>query len=158
MSDRAATIEKFYRAFQAKDAATMATCYHPDVTFSDPVFIGLKGAQAGAMWKMLCARGKDLTIEFRDVAADGAQGTAHWDARYTFSQTKRPVLNRIDARFRFADDGRIVEHVDSFNLWHWSSQALGPVGFLLGWSPPVRGAIRRNARKALDAWIAEHGT
>lgn len=158
MSDGAATIERFYRAFQARDGAAMAACYHPDIVFSDAVFIGLKGARAGAMWKMLCARGKDLQIEVSGIQASGSEGRAHWDARYTFTATKRPVLNRIDARFRFADDGRIVEHLVSFNLWRWASQALGPVGFALGWTPPMRAAIRRNAQKALDAWIAENGS
>ncbi len=47
-------IERFYRAFQQRDAATMAACYHADATFRDPVF-ELQGAHVGAMWTHGCA-------------------------------------------------------------------------------------------------------
>src|SRR5688500_8756564 len=96
-------IEKFYTAFQRRDAETMASCYHQDIVFSDPVFQELRGPRAGAMWKMLCERAKTLAIEFSDVAADDRTGRAHWDARYEFSATGRNVVNRIDAKFEFAD-------------------------------------------------------
>ena len=67
MHRNAELIEKFYRAFQTRDGATMAGCYHPEVQFSDPVFTDLKGERAGVMWRMLTERGKDLKVEFRDV-------------------------------------------------------------------------------------------
>ncbi len=105
------------------------------------------------MWAMLCARGKDLAVEWRDVRADDRAGSAHWEARYTFSATGRPVHNVIDAEFTFRD-GRIATHVDRFDFWRWSRMALGMKGALLGWSPLVRNAVRRQARRGLDAWIA----
>ena len=80
----------------------MAACYAPDATFRDPAF-DLAGAEVGAMWAMLCARGKDLALEWRDVRADDRAGSAHWEARYTFSVTGRPVHNVIDAAFTFRD-------------------------------------------------------
>lgn len=142
-------IEAFYTAFQRRDAEAMAACYHADVTFSDPVFRDLHGPRAGAMWRMLCKRATTLTIEFSDVWADDRTGRAHWDARYEFSATGRQVLNRIDARFEFAD-GKIVRHTDSFDLWKWAGMALGPKGKLLGWLPPVQAAIRKQALRGLD--------
>lgn len=145
------TIHDFYSAFQKRDAAAMAACYHPDVRFSDPVFPDLRGPRAGAMWRMLCERGKDLAIEFRDVSADERRGAAHWDARYTYSGTGRKVVNRIDAAFEF-DGGKIIRHTDSFDLYRWARQALGPVGLLLGWTPMVQGKIRRTAAAALDRY------
>jgi ketosteroid isomerase-like protein len=144
-------IERFYTSFQRRDGAAMADCYAPVVVFSDPVFPRLEGPRAGAMWQMLCERGTDLDITFRDVTADDARGSAHWDARYTFSGTGRKVLNRIDASFEFGG-GAIVRHVDSFDLYRWSRQALGPLGLLLGWSPLVRNKIRRTAAASLAAW------
>src|SRR5688500_14161736 len=115
----------------------MAAAYHPEAFFSDAVFTRLHGAEIGNMWRMLCERGKDLTLEFRDVKADDVRGSAHWDARYTFAATGRKVLNQIDAEFEFKD-GKILRHKDSFDFWKWSSQALGPVGKLLGWTPLIR--------------------
>jgi ketosteroid isomerase-like protein len=147
-------IRDFYEAFSKRDAAGMVACYAPDVVFSDPVFVGLRGAEARAMWRMLCERGKDLRVEYRDVSADEGTGRAHWDAHYTFSQTGRPVINRIDASFRFAN-GKIIEHTDTFDLWSWTRQALGVSGVLLGWGP-IRGPLRSKARKGLLDYMAKH--
>jgi len=105
---------------------------------------------------MLCERGTDLVLEFRDVHADDSSGRAHWDALYTFSQTGRKVLNRIDASFTFRD-GKILRHQDSFGLWRWTRQALGPIGLVLGWSPLVQNKVRAQAMKALDKYMRERG-
>ena len=148
MNANEATLKRFYEAFQQRDAATMAACYAPDVQFSDPVFPDLRGAQAGLMWRMLCERGKDLRLEFRDVRADDATGSVHWEAWYTFSATGRKVHNVIDATFTFRD-GRIARHVDHFDLYRWSRQALGPAGLLLGWTPLLQNKVRAMAAKGL---------
>ncbi len=152
MHPHARLIEQFYRSFQKREADGMAVCYHADVVFSDEVFPRLEGSRAGEMWRMLCARSTDLEIEFSDIDADDARGRAHWDARYAFSKTGRQVLNRVDAAFEF-HDGKIVRHVDRFDFWRWSRQALGPVGLFLGWTPLLRSAGRRQAAEQLDAWL-----
>ena len=148
MTDAQELIERFYRAFDEGDGATMAACYAPDVRFSDPVFPDLRGAQAGAMWQMLTAGPGDLSIELLEHEAGETQGSAHWQARYTFTETGRPVLNDIHASFRF-DDGLVVEHHDEFSFHRWARQALGPVGLALGWTPLVRSAVRRKAAARL---------
>jgi ketosteroid isomerase-like protein len=152
MHPNEALIRRFYTAFQARDAAGMRACYHPAVVFSDPVFGELRGDRAGAMWEMLCARAKDLEIEFSAVSADDLRGQAHWDARYTFTQTGRRVLNRIDATFEFRD-GLIARHDDRFSFFQWSRQALGPAGLLLGWTPMLRAKVGNTARAGLDAYL-----
>lgn len=134
----------------------MGACYAPDVRFSDPVFPDLAGDRARAMWAMLTARGKDLRLEFSAVSSDGATGRAHLDAWYTFSATGRPVHNSIEASFTFRG-GLIAMHTDQFDLWRWTRQALGMKGILLGWSPIVQGAVRRQAARSLDRWIAGGG-
>ena len=50
---------------------------------------------------------------------------------YTFNQTNRKVHNKISAIF-IIENGLIVEHIDEFNLYNWSKQAIGIKGFLLG--------------------------
>lgn len=146
-------ITRFYTAFSQRDAAGMNACYHGDVHFSDPVFPDLRGDDARAMWEMLCARGKDLTIEFANVQADEQRASANWIARYTFSATKRHVTNRIEASF-IIRDGLIVRHIDRFPLYSWARQALGPVGLLLGWTPMVQSRVRHKAATSLRQWIA----
>ena len=152
MHPNATLIERFYRAFRARDAATMGACYHPEIAFSDPAFPALHGREAAAMWAMLCERAQDLEIEFGAVHADDARGGAHWEARYTFSPTGRRVHNLIDADFEFRG-GLIARHVDRFGFWRWARQALGPAGWLLGWTPLVRNRVRSEARRGLEAHL-----
>jgi SnoaL-like domain len=145
-------IEQFYTCFQQKDPAGMAACYHPDAVFSDPIFQTLKRERAVAMWQMLLGRAKDMKVIFSAIQADEQQGTAHWDAHYTYSATGHKVHNVVDASFRF-QDGLILVHQDSFDLTKWAAQALGTSGRLLGWTPFMQQAIRSNAAKGLDAYI-----
>lgn len=146
-------ITRFYQAFQRQDAEAMAACYADDVQFSDPVFTDLKGREAGDMWRMLTSRAQNFSLEFSNVEADDQRGSARWVATYLFSGTGRTVVNRIQANFVFRD-GKIVEHRDRFDLWKWSAQALGLKGALLGWTPLVQGAIRKQAGKGLAAFRA----
>ncbi|HYN52788.1 MAG TPA: nuclear transport factor 2 family protein [Thermoleophilaceae bacterium] len=146
-------IERFYKAFDEGDGATMAACYSPQVHFSDPVFPDLNGSRAGAMWQMLTAAPGELHIELLEHEAGDAQGSAHWRAHYTFSETGRPVVNDIHANFRF-EDRLIADHRDEFSFHRWARQALGPVGLLLGWTPLLRSAVRRKAAARLDEFTS----
>ncbi len=154
MHPHAELIEKFYTAFQKRDAKTMGDCYDIEAVFSDPVFPNLKGQEVAAMWRMLCSRGKDLTITFTVIEAGGENARAHWDAVYTFSATGRRVHNSIDAYFEFRN-GKIVRHQDSFDLWKWTRMALGAKGWLLGWTPFVKNAVRNQAYRSLARFM-EH--
>jgi hypothetical protein len=64
------------------------------------------------------------------------------------------VHNRIDARFEFDAAGLISRHVDRFNFWRWSRQALGLKGWLLGWTSLVRDKVRAQAAKNLALFLA----
>lgn len=153
MTDDATTvIERFYGAFSDADGAAMTACYARDVHFSDPVFPDLRGPRAGAMWRMLTHTPGDLRVQLLEHEAGETRGTAHWRAHYTFTQTGRPVVNDIQARFAFKD-GLIVDHHDEFSFPRWARQALGPVGLLLGWTPIVQGKVRRTAAERLDAFV-----
>jgi ketosteroid isomerase-like protein len=146
-----ALIRRFYDAFARRDGDAMAACYSPDIAFSDPVFPMLRGEEAGDMWRMLVGRAADLSITLDRAAADDEGGSAQWTARYTFSRTGHKVVNVIEARFAFRD-GKIVRHVDLFPFWRWASQALGPVGKLLGWFGPLKAKVRSDAAKGLAAF------
>jgi ketosteroid isomerase-like protein len=146
-------IERFYSSFARRDGDEMAASYAPDATFSDPVFVDLRGEEPGAMWRMLTSQADDLRIELLEHEAGGDRGSARWRAHYTFSQTGRTVVNDVRARFRFASDGRIAEHVDEFSFHRWASQALGPPGMLLGWTPILRRSVRTRARGSLDRFM-----
>jgi ketosteroid isomerase-like protein len=148
-------VERFYVAFAQLDGEAMAACYGPGARFSDPVFVGLEGAQPGAMWKMLTARARDLEVTLAEHDAGAERGSAHWLADYTFS-TGRRVHNDVQAAFRF-QDGLIVDHQDSFSFYAWARQALGPVGLALGWTPVLQAKVRREARAGLDEYLSGPG-
>jgi ketosteroid isomerase-like protein len=156
MHPHAELLHGFYAAFQRRDYRAMAACYSSDAEFLDPVFTHLSGWRVPAMWRMLCERATDLRIEVDNVRASAAAGSAHWEARYTFRQTGRPVHNRVEASFLF-QDGKIRRHRDAFHLYAWARQTLGLKGLLLGWTPPVQRAIRAQASRALDAFSEKHG-
>lgn len=126
-------IDRFYSAFQELDGDQMASCYHEDIEFHDPAFGRLNGIHAKNMWRMLCdsQKGKDFRIVFSDVHLKNEKGSAHWEAFYTFSKTNRKVHNKIDAEF-LIKDGKIINHIDRFNLQNWAKQAFGLKGALLG--------------------------
>jgi ketosteroid isomerase-like protein len=150
-------IERFYEAFGRCDGAAMSACYAPGAHFRDPAFGDLEGDQIGAMWRMLTGRATDLKIELHEHEATGDSGSAHWIARYTFN-TGRPVVNDIQAKFRFAD-GLIAGHVDDFDFRNWAKQALGPMGNLVAVLPPLRKKARAQALGQLNEFIAsEKGT
>jgi ketosteroid isomerase-like protein len=145
-------LERFYDAFARLDGAAMAQCYAPDASFSDPVFVGLRGEQPGGMWRMLTSRAREFVVKLVSNDADESEGTAHWVARYKFAQTGRPVVNDVHSQFRFAG-GLITSQVDDFDFYRWSRQALGLPGLLLGWTPFLRGNVQRKARVELDRFL-----
>ena len=148
----AEVIQTFYESFAKCDAEAMVACYHDKVKFTDPAFGTLSSEDARNMWRMLIERGKkSLKIEFENVAAKNERGSADWIATYLFSQTGRTVINKIHAEFEFRE-GKIFRHTDSFDLWKWSSQALGISGRLLGWSSFMKRKIQEKSKLALQEY------
>ncbi|GGX29590.1 nuclear transport factor 2 family protein [Aquimarina muelleri] len=146
-------IEKFYTALNNRDAKTMISCYHDDVVFKDPAFGKLKGDKAKAMWQMLCKNAQNFKVEFSLIKANNHNGSAHWEAWYTFSKTGKSVHNKIDAQFEFKD-GKIIKHIDHFNLHKWASQALGWKGVLLGGTGFFKKKLIGQTNKMLDKFMA----
>lgn len=122
-------IHSFYTAFQNMEAEKMVSLYADHVYFEDPAFGKLHGERARNMWRMLIEsqQGKDFRIEFKNVT----EHSAHWEAFYTFTPSGRKVHNVIHAQFEI-ENGKIVRHIDHFNLHSWAKQALGVKGWVLG--------------------------
>jgi len=148
-------IEKFYKAFINLDANKMTSCYHDDIVFEDPAFGVLKGEKAKAMWQMLCEsqKGKAFTVVVSDIKGNAINGSAHWEAHYTFSRTGRNVHNKIDATFQFKD-GLIIKHYDHFNLHNWAKQAMGLKGFIVGRTRYFSTKLKLQTNNLLDTYIA----
>jgi ketosteroid isomerase-like protein len=145
-------IETFYQSFKSKDFKIMQDCYAENAVFNDEVFTNLNATQVRAMWQMLILRGKDLALTFDNVQANETRGSAEWVATYTFSASKRKVVNRIKADFVF-ENGKIVRHTDRFDFHKWASQALGTFGLLLGWTSFLRKKVQQTAMKNLTDFM-----
>jgi len=144
--------DRFYGAFAARDWRTMGSLYADDARFADPAFVDLGAAEVRAMWRMLISRGTDLSLDYRVLSESATAATVLWTARYTFTQTGRPVVNEIDAQLALRD-GAIVRHVDSFDFHRWARQALGAPGWLLGWTPFFRSKVQAKARAGLRQFM-----
>lgn len=154
MSPETRLITRLLTALKEKDPETMASLYHPEATFRDEVF-ELKGQEIGAMWHMLCSRGKDMTLTFGDICSpEAGKVNGHWEPVYTYGKTGRSVHNRIDTAIEVRD-GKIWKQTDSFSFWRWSSQALGIPGLILGWTPFLRAMVKRKANETLHQFIQD---
>lgn len=148
-------IEKFYTAFSSGNAEEMISCYHEDVLFKDPAFGTLKGNDVFNMWRMLLSKKSNTTkITFTNITTEGNKGAVNWTAKYLYGNKNRKVVNNITANFTFKN-GKIIKHIDTFNLWNWSRQALGFTGLLLGWTPFMKTKIQKTTRKKLDNFISK---
>ncbi len=129
----------------------MLEYYHDDIIFEDPAFGVLRGEEAKNMWRMLCQtqRGKEFKVLTSSIEYTPEAGKARWEAFYTFRKTGRKVHNVIQATFKFKD-GKIINHVDRFNLYKWSKQAMGLKGILLGWTPFFRKKLHNQTRFLLS--------
>lgn len=152
MNDRhVALIGAFFDALGRGDLATVEQCYHPEVSFGDPIFQEIEGRdRVMRMWRVQHRMRTELHLAYRDLWADDHSGTARWSVDYVVAGTGRRVTDRIESLFRF-DDGLIVRHHDDFDFRRWSKMALGkPHGLLFGWTPSWRQSIRDRAARQLE--------
>jgi ketosteroid isomerase-like protein len=144
-------IHKFYTALSKGSSKEMIECYHENITFQDPVFGILKGERAFKMWEMLLSKkDADAKFTFDNIEATSETGKARWKAEYYYG--KRKVINKVKAEFKFKD-GEIIEHIDTFDLWKWTQQALGVTGYLTGWTRFIKRKMQKTVNKKLDRFI-----
>ncbi len=153
MSNNTEIVHQFYQCFASKDVEGMVSLYHDQVQFTDPAFGTLQGERAKMMWRMLIERGSDnLSITHHNVQKINDTVQAQWHADYLYGAKKRKVHNEVQAQFRFKD-GKIIEHVDDFNLHRWAKQALGFSGLLLGGTNFFKNKIQKTTNTFLDKYI-----
>lgn len=155
MTENEKLITAFYDSFRKGDYQGMQKLYSDKAVFSDPVFRNLNAVEVRAMWEMLIKRGRDLFVTFGMAKSVGEEVTVEWQATYTFTPTRRKVINRIHAIFKF-EEGKIISHTDRFGFHRWAHQAFGVTGLLLGWTGFFKSNVRRNARRSLDIFLKGH--
>jgi ketosteroid isomerase-like protein len=149
-------LSKFYSSFSEGNAKGMVECYHKNVVFQDPAFGKLEGNKAKKMWEMLLSNKKTtIKVSYSNIQTSNEKASADWIAEYVYG--KRKVINKVSAKFKFKE-GKIIAHIDHFNLWKWSIQALGPIGYLLGWTPFMKAKIQKKVNQKLANYIAKTKT
>jgi hypothetical protein len=135
--ENALLLQRLFTSLQGRDHQTMADCYAPSATFRDIAFDLRDRREIHAMWRMICTT-TPVKVTIERIEADDRSGRAHIVDEYTFSDTKLPVVNPIESRFRF-ENGRIVEQRDECDARLWAEQAIGGVkGWLAGRVRPLR--------------------
>jgi hypothetical protein len=150
----AKVLTKFYDAFKALDAKTMAGLYHEQASFTDPAFPDLRGERIGMMWTMMCRRAKNFELTYKILFADERKAQVEWQAKYLYAG-KRPVTNNILATISLWD-GLIVRHVDEFDFARWARQALGLPGLFAGNTEWLRRKVQVTAGDQLNQFIIKH--
>jgi len=134
------TANSFYQAFQKKDYKAMQALYAPKATFNDPAFQNLNETEVKAMWEMLLRNAQDFSLTYQILEATAQQLKVQWIATYTFSRTKRKVINNIQALL-------------TFDFYKWATQAFGTTGLLIGWTSFFKNKVRKTVRQQLDTFI-----
>lgn len=144
-------VEQLFRDYQSSDHDAMSACYHDRATFTDIAF-RLKGRkEIHAMWHLICAVG--IEVQVQSVEVDGKMVRARIIDRYTMSDTRRTIVNKIDSAFEFRD-GLIIAQRDNCDALEWARLAFGG---LKGEIAGRFGMLRRMvARKKMRAFIAAH--
>jgi SnoaL-like protein len=146
----------FYTAFKRHDATGMNQFYHENLHFEDPAFGKLSYLQTSSMWLMLCESAKDLEIDFSIVNTGEGYVETNWIAKYTFNKTGRFVENNIIAKMKISD-GKIIEHIDNFNLHRWAKQAMGFQGWLLGGTSFFKNKLHQQTSYQLAKYMKKSG-
>ena len=147
-ASHADTIRDFYAAFARKDGDAMAAAYAPDVHFRDPAFGDLHGEEPGAMWRMLTGRSEDLEIELveHDDVERSLAGALHVQHRPPRGQRR---ARQLQVRRR-GQDHRAHRRVRLLRLGAPGARPGRPA---LGWTPIIKGGVRKKASAQLDEFM-----
>lgn len=152
-------LEDFFASFKRLDSEGMSNLYSDDATFTDEVFKLQGRVEISRMWTVLLSnimrKGQETWQLSYVVESDTS---VSWEATYLFSATGRTVTNKVRSKFVFNSDGKVSRQVDTFDFWRWSSQALGTVGILLGWSPLLKNKLRAKALDGLNLFSKQKGS
>lgn len=146
--DSAHLVARFFDAFGRGDAQQMAACYHPMVSYSNPVLPDLRGPMPGAMWSLALSRAPSLRLQWQVAFSDARKAQVTWCAQWR--QGRRDL--RLDAVSTLSiwGDG-IARQVDEFRFSQWAGQTLGLRGRLLAWLPAFRRVVQRRTLAAVQA-------
>lgn len=137
----AAAYVRFYEALSPATVADLQSVVHDDVRFKDPFneVVGLKAYTA--LLNAMFRAAPDIQFEVLHTSYDGDACFLRWNSRGTVKALgKDPWVIQGMSELRFADDGRVISHID---YWDAAAQFYERI--------PVVGAIIRFIRRRVAA-------
>lgn len=140
-------VDRFFEALRRADDAVINACYHPQISYSDPLFEDLRGARVALRWRLLLREAQSFSLEHELVFADERKVQVQWTVDYALKGKKirLPILSTLAIW-----DNLIVRQVDEYEFWQYSRQAQGFAGLLLGGIEPFQQLVKRRARSDLE--------
>lgn len=140
-------VDRFFEALRRADTRVVDSCYHSQISYSDPLFEDLRGALVPLRWRMLLTQVDGFSLEHALVFADERKAQVQWTANYRLKgrEIRIPILSTLAIW-----DDLIVRQVDEYDFWQYCRQARGLGGFLLGGTEPFQNTVKRRARRELE--------
>lgn len=140
-------VDRFFEALRRADVSVIDNCYHPQISYSDPLFEDLRGTRVALRWRMLLTQATSFSLEHSLVFADERKAQVQWTANYLLNgrSVRIPMLSTLAIW-----DDLIVRQVDEYDLWKYCRQTHGLTGTLLGGLQFFQKIIKRRARNELE--------
>lgn len=130
---RVARIVAFFEQLSPAALVQMGSIYTPDARFKDP-FNEVQGVAAiTAIFEHMYRRLHEPHFVVRERVLQGAQCFLTWDFLFRFEPGGALVTVRGASHLRLADDGRIAEHRDYWDVAEELYEKLPVLGALMRW-------------------------
>lgn len=144
----AVLIEELLGALSKGEGARLATFYTDDARYEDPLCGTVKGDRIGRMWIVRTGEHR-VGVDVHSHEAGDTKGQARWMQTTVHPETRRKIAVEVRSTFTFRD-GRIAEQRDAFSFYRWARQALGMLGWTVGWTKSVRVSMQRGFHGELE--------
>lgn len=132
-------IVSFYERLAPDTLPLLASVYTEDATFKDP-FNEVRGIPAiRAIFEHMYRTLDDPRFVVHERVLQGRQCFLTWDFRFRLQRGGRPLTVRGATHLRLANDGRIEDHRDYWDVAEELYEKLPVLGALMRW-------LRRRAR------------
>jgi steroid Delta-isomerase len=132
---------RFYEALSPETVSDLRSVVHEDIHFKDPFSDVVGVATYQALLVGMFNAAPDIRFKVLHCAYDGEVCFLRWDSQGTLRVLgKDPWVVKGMSELRFAEDGRVISHIDH---WDAASQFYERI--------PVLGAILRLIRRSVSA-------
>lgn len=153
MSIHVNIVKEFYEALSTGDFHAIQSFYSPEATYQDEI-VTLKGNEVFSHWFMMCREDFKTKAELIEIKENQNIVTTKWTIDYLLVPTGRRIFLEEEGYFYF-NDGVIAAHRDKFDIYSFTKQGFGMLGYLIGWTSWAQNRLRKQAKKTILTHIYE---